>query len=126
VNSARLWILILTLVSFLGGIGTGLIVAERSHQGTLAQRPGGEFEKAFAGEFELDPNRQRLLAGLLDHYNSEVQAIEDRYAAEYHMKMEPELRSAGLEYRALVRDLLLPEEQRPKFDRLMAPHVENF
>ena len=123
-NSPRLWILILVGVAFLAGAGTGFVLAERSRQETLPTTPFAGFERAFVQEFRLDPERQRLLAGLLDHYNRETRAIQDRYAAEYHNLMEDELRLAGLEYRGLIRDQLLPEEQRPKFDRLMASYLE--
>ena len=67
----------------------------------------------------------KLLAGLLDHYNRDIQEIKDRYAAENHREMEADLRRAGLEYRELLRNRLLPEEQRSKFDRLLASYVEN-
>jgi hypothetical protein len=125
VSSTRLWVLILTAVAFLAGTGMGLVMAERAQRQAQVRSTSGEFERAFVQRFQLDPERQRLLAGLLDHYNRETQAIQSRYAAEYHMKMEPELRAAGLEYRALLRDQLLPEEQRPKFDSLMASYVQN-
>ena len=85
----------------------------------------GDYERAFIDQFELDPERQRLLAGLLDHYNREIEEIRNRYAAENHREMEADLRRAGLEYRELLRQRLLPEQQRPKFDRLMASYVEN-
>lgn len=123
-SSTRVWLIVLAGVCFLAGFGTGIYASERSQRLEAQARAFGDFERAFAAEFELDPGRRRLLAELLDHYNRETEAIRDRYAAENHMEMEPELRRAGLEYRALVRDRLLPEAQRPKFDRLMASHVE--
>lgn len=120
----RLWLLVLAAVCFLAGLGSGIYVSERGHLLEERERAFGDFERAFVAEFELDPERQRLLADLLDHYNRETAAIRNRYAAEIHMEMEPELRRAGLEYRGLIRDRLLPEAQRRKFDDLMASHVE--
>jgi hypothetical protein len=125
VNSVRFWTLILASVAFLAGLGSGMLFAEKAHRQAQLAGTFGEFERAFVQEFQLDLERQQLLAQALDHYNRETQAIEDRYAAEYHIRMEPELRAAGLEYRTLIREQLLPEDQRPKFDRLMAPHVTN-
>jgi hypothetical protein len=125
VNSTRLWILILTGVTFLAGLGTGIIVTERSHRETDVVSAFGDFERAFSQEFDLDPERQRLLGGLLDHYNLETQEIRDRYAAQNHREMEVDLRRAGLEYRQLTRDRLLPEHKRQEFDLLMASYVEN-
>jgi hypothetical protein len=124
VNGTRLWLLLFAVVAFLAGFGSGLYASERAHRADEQVGAFGPFEQAFVQEFELDPERQRLLAQLLDHYNREAEAILARHAARNHMEMEPELRRAGLEYRALVRDRLLPESQRPKFDRLMASYVE--
>ena len=123
-NGLRLWLLLLTAVAFLAGLGTGMYVSERNHRLSQLESEFSDFERAFVREFELDPDRQRLLASLLDDYNRRTRAIRDRHAAENHMEMEPELRRAGLEYRGLIRDRLLPESQRPKFDRLMASYVE--
>lgn len=124
-TSTRFWILLFAGVSFCAGLGSGVILAERSHRDSVATSAFGDFERAFAIQFELDPERQRLLAGLLDHYNREAQEIRDRYAAQHHREMEEDLRRVGLEYRAHLRNSLLPEQQRPKFDRLMASYVEN-
>ncbi len=125
-SGTRLWLLLLTGVAFLAGFGSGMYASERSHRASQLDGAFGDFERAFVQEFDLDPERQRLLARLLDHYNRETEAILERYASENHMGMEPDLARAGLEYRATVRDRLLPEPQRPKFDRLMAPYVETF
>jgi len=123
-SSVRLWVLVLTVVAFLGGLGTGFLVAERARRAEAQASVFGDFERAFSEQFDLDPVRQRLLADLLDHYNRETRAIRDRYAAENHREMETDLRRAGIEYRQLVRDRLLPEHQRPEFDRLMASYIE--
>lgn len=123
-SGLRLWLLLLTVVAFLAGFGTGLYTSERSHRDERLDSAFGPFERAFVQEFDLDPERQRLLAQLLDHYNRELEAIHSRYRPLNHMEMEPELARAGLEYRALLRDRLLPESKRPKFDRLMASYVE--
>ncbi len=124
-TQTRLWILLLTLVAFLAGTGSGLFLAERGARQERLQTEFGEFERAFVSEFSLDPDRQRLLAGLLDHYNREKQQIKDHYASLNLQEMEPDLRRVGLEYRSHLRDRLLPESQRPKFDRLVATFAEN-
>ena len=117
--------MLLALVTFLCGLGTGLFVAEREARAQSLRNEFSEFERAFASEFELDREHQRLLAGFLEHYNRETQQIKDRYAALNHRAMEPELRRLGLEYRSHLRDTLLPASQRPKFDRLMASQEKN-
>jgi len=124
-NQTRLWVLLLVAVAFLGGLSSGLLIAERSAQKQRAQGEFGDFERAFVERFSLDLERQRLLAGLLDHYNLDRQRIKDHYATLNNQEMEPELRRVGLEYRSYLRDRLLPKSQRPEFDRLMASYVEN-
>ena len=106
-------------------MGTGFILSERSQLNVAETDALGDYKRAFIERFDLDVERQRLLAGLLDHYNRDIQEIKDRYAAENHREMEADLRRAGLEYRELLRNRLLPEKQRSKFDRLMASYVEN-
>jgi hypothetical protein len=69
VNSLRLWIVLLALVTFLCGYGAGLFVAEREARASSIEREYGEFERTFVSVFELDTERQRLHAGFLYHYN---------------------------------------------------------
>jgi hypothetical protein len=126
VTSTRAWILILALVCFLAGLATGLIGAELSDDAQSQSSALGDYERAFVEQFELDPQRQRLLVGLLEHYNLEVEEIQNRHTVQVRREMEPELRRAGLEYRALLRDRLLPPAQRAEFDRLTADFQENF
>ncbi len=124
-NSIRLWIVLLSLVTFLCGLGTGLFVAEREARAASLKKDYGEFERSFVTVFELDTERQQVLAGLLELYNRDTQTIKDQYAAQNRHEMEPQLRRLGLEYRSVLRNRLLPASQRPKFDRLMASKVEN-
>lgn len=125
-SQTRLWILLLTGVAFMAGIGTGILVQERAHRKSLVESAFGDFERAFTDQFELDLEGQRLLAGYLGHYNRETEEILERYAAEHHREMEPELRKAGLEYRERLRErVLLDHKQRIEFDRSMANFVEN-
>lgn len=125
-TSIRAWVLILALVCFLAGLAAGLIGAELSDDAKSPSGELGDYERAFVERFDLDPQRQRLLVGLLEHYNLEVEEIENRHTALVRREMEPELRRAGLHYRALLRDRLLPPAQRAEFDRLTADFQENF
>ena len=129
-NSPRLWILILALVSFLAGVAAGLVGGEYAHRDPVGERATGDFERRFSQEFDLDPEGRRLLGDLLASYHSEIGSIqlshEVRQAAEAHAQMEPRLREAGVRFRDDVRDmLLLTEAQRLEFDRLLADHAEN-
>jgi hypothetical protein len=103
-----------------------LIGAELSDDAKTQSGSLGDYERALVERFDLDPQRQRLLVGLLEHYNLEVEEIQNRHTALVRREMEPELRRAGLEYRTLLRDRLLPPAQRAEFDRLTADFQENF
>lgn len=122
----RAWILILALVCFLAGLAAGLTGAELSRQEPTVPTAFGEFERTFTERFELDPERQRLLVGLLDHYNRRIEEIQVRHTAKIRREMEPELRREGLTYRGLLRDHLLPPAQRDEFDRQMADFQDTF
>jgi len=119
VSGTRTWILILTLVSFLAGVAVGLLVGEQDRRNPPADAAFGDFERLFTERFQLDEERQRLLAGLQTNYNRELEEIERIHAAEHQKEREPAMLRAGLEYRSLIRNHLLPVEQRPEFDRLI-------
>ncbi len=123
--STRAWIIILALVCFGAGLASGLTGAELSRKPMPAPSAFGDFERAFVAEFDLDHEHQLLLVGLLDHYNREIEEIENRYTAEIRREMEPELKRSGLLYRRLLRDRLLPPAQRAEFDRRMADYQDN-
>ncbi|MCB9914185.1 MAG: hypothetical protein H6828_03420 [Planctomycetes bacterium] len=109
----------LALVAFLAGLAAGLTGAELSRSHEAPTGASADLQR-YAEAFDLDAERQRLLAGLLDHYNRDLEEIQNRYTAEIRREMEPELRRKGLEYRSLLRDRLLPPEQRARFDSLSA------
>jgi len=125
VNGLRLWISILALVSFLAGVAAGLVAGEYSRKAPPDERFFGDFEREFVEHFELDAVRQSHLAELLLIHRAEIEKIKHRHTAELNAQMEEEFRSAGLEYRSLVRNHLLPERQRHEFDRLLATYVDN-
>ncbi|HIG11731.1 MAG: hypothetical protein ABGY71_13025 [bacterium] len=122
----RAWILILALVCFLAGLAAGLAGAEFHAERAPARSAFGAYELGLVERFDLDPERQRLLVGLVDHYNLEIEEIRNRHTAEFQREMEPELRRIGLEYRTLLRDRLLPPAKRAEFDRLTADFQDIF
>jgi hypothetical protein len=123
VSALRSWIALLALVSFLAGLASGLLVAERR---AVPEAPRGAFvdyQRMFSDRFELGAERQRILGGLLRSYQEDIARIRDRHTAEYLSAMEPELRDSGLRYRNIIRNELLPEEDRAEFDRLERDYV---
>ena len=129
-TSTRLWIVLLTLVSFLAGVAAGLLGSEYSLRAATERREDGDFVRRFSEVFDLDPEGRRLLAERQAAYHAQIESIElrneVRRSIEAHALMEPELLEAGRVFRSDVRDMLLvTEAQRKEFDRLMADYVEN-
>lgn len=117
-SALRSWILLLVLVSFLAGTASGLLFAKRGDAPEAPSGPFADYQRLLAGALDLDPERQRILAGLLESYQEDIARIRDRHTAEYLSAMEPELRDRGLRYRNIIRNELLREEDRAEFDRL--------
>lgn len=125
-NGLRLWITILALVSFLAGVAAGLVAGEYSRKAPPDESFFGDFEREFVEHFELDAERQSHLTELLRLHRAEIEEIKHRHTAELTAQMEEEFRTKGLEYRSLIRDHLLPEEQRAEFDSELATYADNY
>jgi hypothetical protein len=123
VNALRTWIGLLALVCFLAGLASGLLFAEREAAREPQRGPFADYQRLFASHFELDSERRRILAGLLQSYDEDIARIRDRHTAEFLSAMEPELRDRGLRYRNIIRNELLPEDDRAEFDRLEREYV---
>lgn len=123
-SGARGWILLLALVTFLAGLAAGWTGAELSREQAPGSSAFGPYERELVRAFDLDADRQRLLAGLLDHYNREIEEIQNRYTAEVRQDMERELLRVGRDYRGHLRDHLLPPDRRAEFDALEADFQE--
>ena len=114
-SSLRLWIAVLALVCFGAGTGLGLYI-ERSARGESA--PGNDYEALFLREFELSPERRRLFEELMGNYKKEVEEVRQRALADSLDQIELDLGALGRRYRDWVRNRVLPEDQRPRFDAL--------
>lgn len=122
-KDARFWIVILALVSFLAGGAAGALVARERFAPAPPRGPFADYESLINGHFDLDVERRRILRGLLQNYQEDLERIRDRHTAQLLSAMEPELRDKGLRYRNILRDELLPESDRAEFDRLVREHV---
>lgn len=114
-TSLRLWIAVLALTCFGAGVGLGLYV-ERSVR--AEHPPGDDYEALFVREFDLSPERRRLFEELMSHYKREVEEVRQRALADSLDRIEQELGALGRRYRDWVRNRVLPEDQRPRFDAL--------
>lgn len=117
-NSVRLWITVLALVSFLAGSAAGKILTERSAARDAERGALADYEELLVARFELSPQRRRLLRVLLDHYDQEVTRIQNDHLSSYRSAIEPDLRRLGVEYNQYIRDKVLPPGERPAFDAL--------
>lgn len=112
-NSARVWILLLASVSFLGGTAAGLLLGDTflPAQKTV---PFAAYQARLGDEFALGPQRRRALRLVMSHYH---RALEDAKARQA-VAMQDDLVRLGLTYRDLIRNHVLPEARRPDFDQL--------
>lgn len=117
-HSVRLWVVLLALTSFLGGLTAGMTVARPAPAAPQIDEPFGDYRLAFRQQFELDPERDRLFGELLRNYQSDLDASRERVLAASRAQLEPELAQLGLRYRGLIRDHVLPPHRRAEFDQL--------
>ena len=117
-NSPRLWVAILALVCFLAGSASGLLYASATRQPPPSGGPFDEYKRAFCAEFKLDTARSKLFDELLANYHKEIEDVRQRALANSLAEMEPQLVKLGDRYRDVIRDHVLPENQRAEFDAL--------
>jgi hypothetical protein len=126
VTNLRLWAVLLALVAFLAGVATGPWVSAWfiPPAQAAATGPFEEYERALCDTFQLSPERRVPLRAILDEYGRDLERIKDRHMADYMSAMEPDLSKLGRAYREEIRDKVLPESQRPEFNRLaLAPNT---
>ena len=119
-SSLRLWIAILALACFGAGTGFGFQLSLRMHPRQLAGGPLEDYQRQFSAQFQLSPERTRLLGQLLANYAAEIENLKQARLARSMSEMEGDLQSLGREYHDLIRNHVLPPGQRPDFDELAA------
>jgi hypothetical protein len=112
-NSERLWVVILSLVSCLAGLALGWVTA-LEFDPVREIGPESAFEHRFREEFGLDETRARDLAFVLDSYRKDVEDLKARHVVE----LEPELIALGQRCREQIRTYVLPEDRVAEFDRM--------
>lgn len=115
-NGLRGWILLLAGVSFLAGIPVGALIAGPDARGVDA---GGAFEdygRLLTREFDLSPDRRRALRVILAEYEASLDEIRSRQLDRF----EDDVVRAGRVCRDRIRNVLIPEPDRPRFDALVA------
>lgn len=117
-HNVRLWVVLLALTSFLGGLTAGMTVARPARAAAPLDEPFADYRLALKQQFELDPERDRLFGELLRNYQRDLDASRERVLAASRSQLEPELAELGLRYRGLIRDHVLPPDRRAEFDQL--------
>jgi len=113
-------IVVMAISCLAAGAGGGVLAA-RSLTPREAPRGEGtfaEYETLMNQTFDLSRDRREVLHAVLANYDADLAGIKDRHMAHYMSSIETELRERGRYYRGLVRDRVLPEDQRAEFDRL--------
>ncbi len=114
-NSVRLWILLLAVVSFLaGGAGGFLFGLEMPRSDPV---PFAAFAEPFADEFDLDSRERRILRMAMREYDLGLDELKSRIVAD---ELAEDLIRLGLECRAHIRDYVLPPDRLEEFDTRVA------
>ena len=108
------WIVTLALVSALAGFAGGQLSARLSAEPPAPPGAFGEFRRAFEAEFRLGPDRRRALTSVLDAYQGHLEALEARGLA----ALGPELERLNQSLSEILRNRVLPEAERERFDQL--------
>ncbi len=117
-NSFRFWIIVASLTWFAAGLAVGLLASGAWKNPAPEANPVGHYTNRMIAEFDMKPERARLLRQLMNQYQEEIERVKEQHMAEQSAEMEPELRRLGERYDDLIRDRVLSQAQRVEFDRL--------
>lgn len=117
-NSLRFWVVLLALVSFGAGAAAGVWATATRLQPPAKVGPFEDYRRMLVGAFPLSPARSKHLETVLAAYARDIDEIQERQRADTMALYGPELAERGRYYRQLIRDRVLPEEQRQHFDQL--------
>jgi hypothetical protein len=120
VTSLRFWIVVLALSCFGAGLAGGWLAAARLHPPPSAAGPFEEYQRQFAAQFELSPERTRLLGDVLADYAQKIDELEQEHLDRSMSELEADLQQLGLTYSGRIRDHVLPPDRRADYDALAA------
>jgi len=113
-ESERLWIVILALVSFLGGGAAGLLGADGLKGPPETKGAFSHYEELLSSTFDLDPEKRRELRWVLNRYERDLEDLKARHLSE----LEPELIKIGALCRDQIVKYVLGDEHRDRFLQL--------
>jgi hypothetical protein len=120
-SNLRLWILLLSCTAFGAGLGVGWFASNRIRSNAEVGAESGPFagfQREFARTFKISKERERLLGELLESYQREMDGLEEAQLENGRADLEKQLIKLGLTYQELIRNSVLPPDQRSEYDRL--------
>lgn len=112
----RTWILLAVGVAFLAGLAAGILSQRMGPRAADSGGPLGLYREALVREFDLPPERERALFSVLDVYGRRLEDLR----AEALATREEDLVSLVENFQGLIRNYVLPTDQRERFDALCA------
>ena len=112
----RGWVLVLAGTSFAVGIAGGVWLSALFFRPAPERGPFADYRDLLVERFDLSSARTEALEVVLASYAKDLEEIKDRHMADYMSAMEPELAERGRYYRDLIRNEVLPENQRSRFE----------
>ena len=117
-NNLRLWVVLLALVSFGAGAAAGIWGTAARLKPPAKTGPFEDYRRMLLTTFPLSPERGKHLETVLSAYAREIEGIQARRLADTMSLYGPELEERGRYYRSLIKDRVLPEDQRERFEQL--------
>jgi len=118
VNNPRFWIVLLALVSFGAGAAAGVWATAAHLHPAPKVGPFESYRRMLLETFPMSAERAQHLETVLAAYAREIDGIQARRVADTMTLNGPELEERGRYYRSLIKDRVLPEDQRKRFEQL--------
>ena len=117
-NNLRLWVVLLALVSFGAGAAAGIWGTAARLEPPAKTGPFEDYRRMLLATFPLSAERSKHLETVLAAYAREIEGIQARRLADTMSLYGQELEERGRYYRGLIKDRVLPEDQRERFEQL--------
>lgn len=121
-SSLRAWIVLLAGVSALAGFAAGLLVATQLGPDPEPQGAFARYREAIVQEFDLSPERERVLASVLDEYERQLEDLQARGLR----PLGDEQAARGRRIHEMIRDRIIPSDQRDRFLELSSLETSPF
>jgi hypothetical protein len=118
VNNLRLWVVLLALVSFGAGAAAGIWGTAARFKPPAKTGPFEDYRRMLLANFPLSSERSKHLETVLAAYAREIEEIQKRRLADTMRLYGAELEERGRYYDGLIKDRVLPEDQRERFEQL--------